>query len=73
MQTPAFGGTRLSEEEENNVLIELAEMLLDKSLCALAKNVLDKVTDKNSVRVMFALAKARMLLLEYAAAADDLK
>ena len=56
---------RLTEDEENNVLIELAEMLLDKSLCQLSKHVLEKVTDKNSVRVMFCLAKARMLLLEY--------
>lgn len=48
-------------------------MLLEKSLCQLAKNVLDRVTDKKSVRVMFNFAKARMLLLEYAQAAEDLK
>ena len=72
-QAPAFDGHRLTEEEENNVYMELGEMLLDKSLCQLSKSVLERVTDQNSVRVMFALAKARMLLLEYSQAADDLQ
>lgn len=70
--TAAFEGVRLSQDEENDVYLELGEYLLDKSLCGLAKKVISKVTDQNSVKVLFNMAKSKMLLLEIHAAADDL-
>ena len=52
--------------------IELAEFLLEKSLCGLSLRCLDQVTDKDSVRVLFALTKAKMLKLNYKEASEDL-
>jgi hypothetical protein len=33
---PAFGNVRLSQEEQNEFYLDLAEFLLDKSLCNLS-------------------------------------
>ena len=43
--SPAFEGVRLNQEEVNDVYLELGEYLLEKSLCGLAKKVIQKVTD----------------------------
>lgn len=58
---PAFKNIRLNEEEENEVYIELAEFLLDKSLCQMSLKCLDYVTNKETTRVLFCLTKAKML------------
>ena len=58
---PAFNDIRLTEAEQNDVYIELAEFLLDKSLCFLSLKCLDYVTDKGTTRVLFCLTKAKML------------
>jgi len=69
---PAFKNARLSQEEENEAYLELAEFLLDKSLCVLSAQCLDFVTDKDSVRVLFCRTKCKMLQLHYEEAAGDL-
>lgn len=70
---PAFKDVRLTEAEENGVYIELAEFLLEKSLCFLSLKCLDYVTDKGTTRVLFCLTKAKMLQLKYQEAAEDLQ
>lgn len=69
---PAFTNVRLTETEQNDVYIELAEFLLDKSLCFLSLKCLDYVTDKGTTRVLFCLTKAKMLQLKYHEASEDL-
>ena len=69
---PAFGNVRLSQQEQNFFYLDLAEFLLEKSLCNLSLKCLDFVTEKDSVRVLFCTTKAKMLKLKYAEAADDL-
>jgi tetratricopeptide (TPR) repeat protein len=54
------------------VYLDLAEFLLDKSLCNLSLKCLDFVTEKDSVRVLFCTTKAKMLKLKYQEAAEDL-
>jgi len=68
----AFKNVRLTQEEENEAYLELAEFLLDKSLCVLSGQTLDFVTDKDSVRVLFCQTKGKMLCLRYEEAAEDL-
>tara|TARA_B110000285_G_C15118043_1_gene615350 strand:- start:362 stop:628 length:267 start_codon:yes stop_codon:yes gene_type:complete len=58
---PAFKDVRLTEAEQNGVYIELAEFLLEKSLCFLSLKCLDYVTDQGTTRVLFCLTKAKML------------
>lgn len=70
--SPAFNDVRLTETETNEVYIELAEFLLDKSLCFLSLKCLDYVTDQGTTRVLFCLTKAKMLQLKYQEAAEDL-
>ena len=59
---PAYNQVRLTIEEENQVYLELAEFLNDKSFSLLSQKCLEYVTDKESVRVRFARAKSLMLL-----------
>jgi len=51
VSAPAFSNTRLSDEEESQVYLELAEFLNDKAFCILAQKCLEYVQDKESVRV----------------------
>lgn len=69
---PAFKNVRLTQAEVNEVYLELANFLLDKSFYSLSKQCLQYVTEKDSVRVIFANTKSKMLLLQYAEAAEDL-
>lgn len=69
---PAYNNVRLTQEEENIVYLEFAEFLLEKSLCNLSLKCLDFVTDKDSVRVLFCMTKAKMLKLRYQEASEDL-
>ena len=75
MSAPAYGNVRLSQEETNEVYLELVEFLLSKSLYALSKKCLEYLEgeDTKSVRVLFAEAKAKMLQLNYQEAAVDLE
>jgi len=67
---PAFGNTRLSQEEENEVYIELAEFLNDRSFALLACKCLEYVSDKESLRVRFCNAKSLMMMLKIEEAAN---
>lgn len=69
---PAFKNVRLTQAEENELYLELADFLLEKSFCTLSKQCLQYVAGKDSVRVLFANTKSKMLLLQYAEAAVDL-
>lgn len=70
--SPVYKNVRLTQEEENQVYLELAEFLLSKSLCALSSKCLGYITEKDSVRVLFCHTKAKMQLLQYEEAAEDL-
>jgi len=69
---PAFGNVRLSMEEQNEVYIQLAEFLSEKSFCMLAQKCLDYVTDKSSIRVRFANGRSLMQLQKVNEAAQHL-
>lgn len=69
---PAFNNVRLNQEEENTLYMDLAEFLLEKSLSNLSLKCLDYVTEKDSVKVLFCMTKAKMLKLKYQEAAEDL-
>lgn len=60
---PAYKNVRLTQAEENELYLELADFLLEKSFCTLSKQCLQYVADKDSVRVLFANTKSKMLLL----------
>lgn len=64
VSAPAYKDVRLSQEEENEVYLDLAEFLNEKSFCVLACKCMEYVTDKESLRVRFANAKSLMLLLK---------
>lgn len=50
---PAYKNTRLSQDEENQVYLELSEFLLNRSLSNLSDRALGYITEKDSVRVLF--------------------
>mmetsp|Transcript_22914 Transcript_22914/g.35247 ORF Transcript_22914/g.35247 Transcript_22914/m.35247 type:complete len:146 (+) Transcript_22914:2102-2539(+) len=70
---PGFTNIRLTQDEEKEVYLDLAEFLLEKSLCFLSNQTLEYISDKDySVRVIFCQTKAKMLQLKYSEAAEDL-
>jgi len=72
ISSPAYKNARLTQEEENQVYLELSEFLLSKSLSNLSDRALSYITEKDSVRVLFCQTKAKMQLLKYQEAADAL-
>jgi len=62
VSAPAFGNSRLTNEQEDLVYIELAEFLNEKAFAVLANKCIDYVVEKDSLRVRFANAKSLMMM-----------
>lgn len=58
---PAFKNVRLSPEEQDEVLISLAQFLLENYLAEFAEQTLQNIDDKTSFKYMGCLARVRIL------------
>ena len=58
---PGFKNVRLSPEEQDEVLISLAQFLLDNYLSEFAEQTLQNIDDKSSFKYLGCLARVRIL------------
>ena len=58
---PGFKNVRLSPEEQDEVLISLAQFLLDNYLSEFAEQTLQNIDDKTSFKYLGCLARVRIL------------
>jgi hypothetical protein len=62
LSKPGFENVRLSKEQEAKIWLELSEMMLDKSLSALASECLDNISeDLKSEKAYLIKIKSKML------------